>query len=300
MSSRVLGIAVALASGLGWSQEAEPPPWLEYSVDLALGFVSVDSFSGVTGDEGLPTFQPSRAWTTSLVLGAEHATSTVTFGARIPVVVGGLTSPERSRVGIALGNLELEASHRVELAPSVHLDEVLEFALPTATGEEAPLPGEPLGEVDPHAILRGELLRAAELSRGSLDSTLFEPGRVGFIPKLSLEGRVGHWRLRAGVKVELLFDVKGRAREHVIGEFVGSLRASYEFPHLLEPFLGGWTNVTFTEHVERDVDVVMLEPGVRLLMLGPVRPSISLVVPVFGRLVGEQAFAVRVGLTGEL
>jgi hypothetical protein len=298
-------VVVALVSLPTWSEqaEAEARPWLDYSADLALGFVTLDSFTGSTdGSEPQPTFERTRAWTTSLVLGAEHEASVVTFGARIPLLLGGLTSLEsdRRQVGVALGNLELEVTHRAELAPALSLDETLELALPTATGEEAPLPGEPLGVVDPHAIMRGELLRAAEFSRGSLDSTLFEPGRVGFIPKLSLDWRVGHLHLRAGVKVELLFDVRGRAREHVIGEFVGSLRASYELPHLIEPFVGGWTNITFTEHLERDVDVVMLEPGLKVLLFGRLRPSVSVVLPVFGRLVTEQAIAVRVGLTGEL
>jgi hypothetical protein len=305
----------ATHEGVEHHEEAEP--LLEYSVDFAVGFTDLETFSGTNevialepagaparAPKQVPTFEKSRVWTTSLLLGVEHATPHATFGLRLPILMGGITALEGEKtsrtVAPLLGNLELEASHHTELAEGLSLEWTMEVALPTAMGEEAPLPGEAIeGEADAAAIARGEVLRAAEFARGSLDSTLFEPGRAGFIPKLSLDYRVGGFHLRPTVKFEMLFDTRGRAAEHLIGELVAGVRVSYEFAHVFEPYVHAWTNITVTEHAERNVDVLLFEPGVKF-RFGKLRPQVGVVLPAFGRLVDDKTLGVRVALTGEL
>jgi hypothetical protein len=269
--------------------EAEEPV-LEYSVDLAFGMATIDTVSnGVTGS--------SRAWSTSLLLGAEHPTPHATFGVRLPIVTGGLTALDgdlASRfAGVALGNLELEATHHTELMHGLDFEFTIELALPTSTGIEAPK--ESAGPVDEAAVARGDILRAAEQIRGSQDSALFEPGRVGFVPKVGLNWHTGNWHVRAVAKLEVLADVRGTAEEPLITEFVATARVGYDIAHLVEPFLHVWTNLSFVG-VSRDM--VVLEPGVRLTNLGHLHPSLSAIVPVYGPLIGEQAFGVRAMLTG--
>lgn len=288
------------------AEHEEAEPVLEYTVDFAVGLVELETVSGTTGEgaELTPTFEPSRIWTTTLLLGAEHPTPHATFGIRLPIVLGGITALETEKssrvVGPLLGNIELEMLHATTLTEDLRFELAFELSLPTAFGEEPPLPGEgleaPLNDV---AVARGSVLRAAEFSRGSLDSALFEPGRVGFIPKLSLDFRAGAFHLRPTVKFELLMDTRGRAKEHLIGELVAGVRASYEIAHFVEPSLHAWTNITLTEHAERNVDVVLLEPAVRF-RVGQLRPGLGVVVPLFGRLVDDHALAVRLSVTGEL
>lgn len=285
--------------------EHEAEPFLEYALDLAVGVATFDSLVADVPADAPPesAYQRSSFFTTSLLIGAEHRTGHFTFGARIPVLLGVATVLDTQSngglVGPLLGNLELEISHHDAFDEHWSLDSTLEFALPTAMGEEPPLPGESLEGFDHLAVRRGELLRAAEFSRGSLDSTLFEPGRIGFIPKLGLEYQSGNLRLRPQLKLETLVSTKGLVPEPLILELIVGLRASYTFAHIVEPNVHIWTNLTLTNHIDRDVDVVLVEPGVRF-HVGSFRPSISVVVPVFGRLVADTAYSVRVGLSGEL
>jgi hypothetical protein len=269
--------------------EAEEP-LLEYSADLAFGMVTIETSSnGVSGS--------SRAWSTSLLLGAEHPTPHATFGVRLPVVTGGLTALEGDLgarfAGVALGNLELEATHHTDLGQGLDFEFTFELALPTSTGIEAPR--EPGVTVDEAAVLRGDALRAAELVRGSQDSALFEPGRVGVVPKVGLNWQHGAWRVRAVAKLEVLADVRGTSEEAIITEFVGTARVGYDLAHLVEPFAHLWTNLSFAG-VSRDM--LLIEPGVRLTGLGRVRPSLSVIVPLFGPPLIEHAFSVRAALTG--
>jgi hypothetical protein len=284
------------------AEEKEAEPILEYTVDLALGAATFDALSPAA-TENSQTFERRSFFVASLLLGAEHSFGALTLGVRIPVLMGTmLASDTAASSGVTaplLGNLEVEANYRWALSEHWSLDATLEVAAPTAMGEELPVEGEALVELNHPAILRGELLRAAEFSRGSLDTTLFEPAHVGLIPKLAVEFHAGNFRLRPQVKVETLISTKANAAEPVILELVAGVRASYTFAHVVEPTLYVWTNLTLTDHVERDVNVVLVEPGVRFFA-GRVRPSLSVVVPVYGRLLTDAAFSVRVGLVGEI
>ena len=284
------------------AEEKEAEPILEYTVDLAFGAATFDA---LTPDSTplAPAFERRSFFISSLILGVEHAFGSLTLGVRIPVLMGTmLASDTAASSGVTaplLGNLEVEANYRWALSEHWSLDATLEVAAPTAMGEEQPAEGEVLESLDHAAILRGELLRAAEFSRGSLDSTLFEPAHVGLIPKLAVEYHAGNFMLRPQVKVETLISTKANAAEPVILELVAGIRAGYTFAHIVEPNLYVWTNLTLTNHAEREVNVVLVEPGVRFFV-GKVRPQLSAVVPVYGRLLTDSAFSVRVGVVGEI
>ncbi len=271
-------------------EASEHEELLEYGVDLAFGLATIETTSnGVTG--------ASRAWSTSLLLSAEHPTPHATFGVRLPIVMGGLTAIEGDGAtrfaGVALGNLELEAAHHTALGHGLDFEFSFELALPTSTGIEAPK--EQGATVDEAAVMRGDILRAAEQVRGSQDSALFEPGRVGVVPKVALTWRHGGWHLGAVAKLEVLADVRGTSEEAIITEFVGTARAAYDIAHVVEPFVHLWTNLSFAG-VSRDMLIV--EPGVRLTALGRLHPSLSAIVPLYGPLVSEHAFGVRAMLSG--
>jgi hypothetical protein len=172
-------------------------------------------------------------------------------------------------------------------------------ALPTGGGEEPPLEVPDEGQI-PKVVLadrhytRFAVARGAEFVRGSLESALFESERFGVVPKVSLPLTFGKLRIRPSVKVESLFDVAGNAEEPVIGEFVAGARVSYRVTPVIEPELHAWTNLTFTDHVEREVNVLVGEATLRL-HFGALQAFAGAIVPFVGRLTTDHTFGGRAG-----
>jgi hypothetical protein len=174
-------------------------------------------------------------------------------------------------------------------------------ALPTGGGTEQPLATEVAADKEKHfayrSIDRAALAKVAQWSRGSYDSALFEPGRLGFVPQVGARFTVGKATILPALKVENLIDVTGDASQRYVGELVAGVRGAYRVIDVVEPGLGLWTNITYTKTEEHNVDVGVVSPFVRF-PLGHVTPEVGAIVPVFGQLADNKAFGIRAAING--
>src|SRR5262249_19616045 len=149
---------------------------------------------------------PSRITTESFILGAEYEVApNIGVGARLPFTFGNFT-PEglNSRGTTALGALEVEGAYTYRLNPQMKLIGALGVSLPTAQGDEVPgeegidhLQGQ---RIDQSAFDRFAVNKAASSSRGFEDSALFEPKRLGFIPKVIFDYNANKLMIQPYVK----------------------------------------------------------------------------------------------------
>jgi hypothetical protein len=203
-------------------------------------------------------------------------------------------SPSRSTSSI--GNLELEAEYPLRLAESLLFGVALGVALPTGQGAEIPdLNGANASSVDEDAYDRFSLARAAALARGSEDNALFEPRRLGIIPKIGASYRTGSLKIEPYVKVENLIATSSTLPNKYVGELVPALRVGYGLDRF-ELVLRGWANVGFAGADEDKTTSGAIEPDVAVAA-GPLRAWAGLMVPVAGPAADAGFLAVRLGAT---
>ncbi|HEY8073814.1 MAG TPA: hypothetical protein VIF62_06890 [Labilithrix sp.] len=304
------------AAGPEHAEGAEPeekePDW-EASLDFVGGLTTMDVLN-----EGRPTrielppqniFDSTRVTTLSFVPALErHFGPKLTVGLRIPIIDGEL----RSRTGAAdprtvlmAGNLELEGSYKFLARKNLDVFGVLEIALPTAGGAEPPTPDQvaetPTKSFDYQKIDRWATARGASFARGAFDSALFEPGRIGIIPKVTatLKAVGGKLEVKPTVKVENLIDVTGDAAQGYLGEFVGGVRVGYLVVPHVQPALSGWVSATFTSTDEKDTTFVVVEPAVKF-PFERVAPEVGVIVPMpVGHLWDDKTWGLRLAIAGE-
>lgn len=282
---------------------------IRITVDFVTGGANLDTVAQGPLISGTRSFtsvvDSSRVTATSFVLGTEYALSKpFALGVRLPIIMGELESRTGSVTNaqsdlFMAGNLEFQGRYSRPIAPQLMLEAGLALALPTAGGEEPPITSD--AARDPRLTYnyastdRFYLARAAELTRGSQESALFEPGRLGLVPNIGLRGRVKKLRWSAVVKVQNLIATTKNPESRYIGEVVAALRGSYELVRHVEPGLAVWTNITYTLHAEREQTGILLEPNVRF-PFNHIVPYAGVVIPVAGRFVDQNVFAVRVGV----
>jgi hypothetical protein len=199
----------------------------------------------------------------------------------------------------SFGNLELEGEYAVPLGPHLKLLAALGVALPTAQGTEVPegLANQPASAASQTAYDRWSLSRAASFARGYEDNALFEPSRLGLVPKLALEYRVGGLSIEPYVKVENLIGTSTTLEANYVGEFVGALRVGYHVHKHVELAVKGWVNVGFAGTADDKVNAGAVEPQV-VLPFAHVRPYAGVILPVAGPPNENAYYGVRLGLGG--
>ncbi|MET0385121.1 MAG: hypothetical protein ABW321_04140 [Polyangiales bacterium] len=192
---------------------------LSFGLDLVLGFgktpvmTTLPSATPGYGQQAR-VLETAHVMTQSLVLVGSYETSErMGFGVRWPLTFG-TASPSAftPRSVFAMGNVELEGDYVLPLASHARITFVLGVALPTAQGREVPSHEELRHEqvTDPaHELDRGSIQRAADSLRGFEDEALFELHRVGIVPKVALDYRLGKFLLRPYAKLENLFSTEG-------------------------------------------------------------------------------------------
>jgi hypothetical protein len=224
----------------------------------------------------------------------------VGVGLRLPFTFAGF-SPDGSqgRQTTAFGNLELEGEYSGHVAQGLHLYGALGVALPTAQGEEIPpdLNNVSAQLVNQSAYDRYSLERAAAAARGYEDNALFEPKRLGLVPKVGLVYRTHGLSVEPYVKVENLVGTSSSLANEYVGELVGAVRVGYWVQKEFEVALKGWTNVGFAGGDEDKKTSVALEPQL-VLRFGPVRPYAGVIIPVAGPPSDEAFVGVRLGVAG--
>jgi hypothetical protein len=216
---------------------------------------------------------------------------------RVPLTFATFSPPgSQSRSATAFGNIELAGEYEAEPARGLELIVALGVALPTAQGTAVPddLAQAPASQVDSNAYDRWSLSRAASFARGYEENALFEPKRLGIIPKVALRYTLGGFVLEPFVKVENLIGTSTTLAAGYVGELVGGATVGYRIIKPLELGLRGWVNVGFAGADEDKVTAVAIEPRV-LAYLGPVSPYAGVIIPVAGPPSDASFFGVRLG-----
>jgi hypothetical protein len=234
-----------------------------------------------------------------IVKGSAEVAEHVEVGFRLPFTFASF-SPEgsASRSATSLGNLELEGEYSVPLGRDLKLLAALGVALPTAQGQEVPegLANLPASLANESAYDRWSLSRAAAFARGYEDNALFEPQRLGLVPKLGLNYSAHGLSIEPYVKVENLIGTSTLLDTSYVGELVGALRVGYQVHRRIEVALRGWVNVGFAGTADDKVTAAALEPQV-LFRFGPVRPYAGVIIPLAGPPHDNGFFGVRLGLS---
>jgi len=259
-------------------------------LDLVLGWGKVPFAvlsTPATGPVPNPTYTyadkvPSNVQ--SFILGGsmeimEH----VEVGARLPFSFAGF-SPDGTpgRSATSFGNLELEGAYGGRVAEGLRLTGSLGLALPTAQGTEVPPDLNVAATyVDQSAYDRWSLNRAAAAARGYEDNALFEPNRLGIIPKVGLLYRTHGLSLEPYLKIENLISTSSSLTNSYVGELVGGLRVGYWVHKEFEVALRGWVNVGYAGADDDKKTTVAIEPQA-VLRFGPVRPYLGVIIPFTG------------------
>lgn len=279
------------------------------SVDYSFGGATLDVLSDneLRPRELRPTntFDSSRVTSHAIVLGVSYDWSKrLAIGLRAPLMQGTITprSGDRSdRTSLVFGNVGLGANYKLSPAENLDLLVGAELTLPTGGGTEsstrADVAASPRAARKYAAIDRFSVARSADYARGSMDSGLFESGRVGLSPAATAIWRRGALTVRPRVMIEPLVDVTGDAPEGMIVDAVARAEAGYLVHPMIEPELAAWANWQITKHEFRDASAVVVEPAVRG-HFGWFQPRAAVDFPVVGGLSDARAIALRLGATG--
>jgi len=285
--------------------EVEHEDRFQLSLDMVLGWGNVpfaEQSLPTTGEQALtytrqdqtPSDVQSFIFKASAEL-SEHAE----VGFRLPFTFASF-SPDgsASRSTTSPGNIELEGEYSVHLGPRLKLLGGLGVALPTAQGQEIPvgLANVPVSPADATSYDRWSLSRAAAFARGYEDNALFDPHRLGLVPRIALTYGAGGLTLEPYVKVENLIGTSTLLATSYVGELVGGLRVGYRVHRHVEVALRGWVNVGFSGTADDKVTAAALEPQLAF-PFGSVRPYAGVIIPLAGPPKDNDFVGVRVGLT---
>jgi hypothetical protein len=233
----------------------------------------------------------------------------VEIGARLPLSFATFNPQGASPEGAAarstnsFGNIELEAEYasRVALAgaSTLKLVGILGVALPTALGDEIPsdLVARDASAVDVNAYDRFSLSRAASMARGDEDSALFEPKRLGLVPKVAVSYQGPHLSIEPSLKVENLLSTSSSLAAPYIGEIVPALRVGYRATRVVELVVRAWANVRFAAESGDRGTTAAVEPRIAL-RFGTVMPYAGAIIPVSGLAYSNSFLGIRLGVAG--
>ncbi len=280
------------------------------SLDLVLGWgnapFAVQNLP-TTGTQAI-TYTLGRATPAAvqsfLLAGSVEVARHVALGLRVPLSFATF-SPDGSaaRSAGSVGNVEIEAEwgtrYALASASTLSVACTLGVALPSAQGDEIPsdLVARDASAVDVNSYDPFSLSRAAAMSRGDEENALFEPRRLGIVPKIALFYRGPRLSIEPSVKVENLVATSSSLDAPFIGEIVPGLRLGYRLRTVAELTLRGWANVRFAAPRADRATSAAVEPGVAL-RFGTIQPYAGVIVPVSGLPFDDSFLGVRLGVRG--
>lgn len=294
------------AEGAEGGEGAEHEPRFLLGLDLVLGWGNVPFAVQNLPVNGNPNITYTGSDKTasnvqSFILDASAEVGHhVGIGLRVPFTFAGfMPNGSAARATTDFGNIELEGEYTPHLGRGLRLVAALGVALPTAQGDEIPagLANAPSSAVDQTAYDRWSLARAAAFARGYEDNALFEPHRLGIIPKLGLAYEARGLSLEPYVKVENLVGTQTTLAQSYVGELVAGLRVGYWVQRQFQVALKGWVNVGYAGADEDKKTAAALEPQL-VLRFGPVRPYAGVIIPLTGLPQDNSFLGVRVGVAG--
>jgi hypothetical protein len=283
-------------------REEREPPWETIADAVVGGTNTTAAAESKPGASSANVLDRTRVTSYTLLTGLErHVGERGVVGARIPFVYGTL----RSRTGAAdarsvstLGNAELEGAYTLVEGGSVRVVVALEVALPVMGAGETPTAEEVAADPERQAsyakLDRIVALQAGSAARGSYESALFEPGNLGFVPKVSATFNLSGFTISPMLKVENMVALNGGSEEIYINELVAGVRAGYRMHPNIEPGVHVWAR-ELHEHGRKDDandGIAVVEPYARFLF-GWLKPTASVIVPFAGNLAHERTFGAR-------
>jgi hypothetical protein len=276
------------------------------ALDVALGWGHVPFAAQNLPGPGQPyvTYTRNDSVTSnvqSLILeGSMDVVEHVGVAARLPLTFAGF-SPDGSagRSTTAIGNFELEGEYGTRVAPRLRLVASLGVALPTAQGTELPATLTQAQNVDAPSYDRYSLSLAAMAARGFEENELFEPNRLGVVPKIALVYRSRGLSVQPSVAIGNLIGTSTTLEAPYVGEVVGVLRVGYWVQDRFELALKGVVNGVFAGTGEDKQAAVAIEPSV-VMRFGPVRPYAGVIVPLVEPSIESGFVAVHFGVAAAL
>ena len=299
------GSPAAAAAETG-ETHAEHEDHFMLGLDLVLGWGKVPFAAQNLPTTGSQAITYSRSDQTPsdvqsfILTGAAEVAERLGVEVRLPFTFATFSpSGSESRATTSFGNLELAGEYALPIAPGLRLVGALGVALPTAQGTEIPvgLSQQSAGNADVTGYDRWSLNRAAAFARGFEDDALFEPHRLGIIPKIALSYHRQALSIEPYVKVENLIGTSSTLDASYVGELVAGLRVGYWLHRELEVGLKGWVNVGYAGTSDDRTTAVALEPQV-VFRLGPLRPYAGVIIPLAGPPSDNSFVGVQVGLSG--
>jgi hypothetical protein len=297
-------VRVEAPSGEHAGAEGEHEDRFQVGLDMVLGWGKVPfavQNLPTTGNQALTYTRSDKTPSdvqSFILSGSAEVAPHLEVGFRLPFTFAGF-APEgsASRSATSLGNIELEGEYTVPLGPRLKLLGALGVALPTAQGQEVPegLANLPAALANEAAYDRWSLSRAAAFARGYEDNALFEPQRLGLVPKLALAYESRGLAIEPYVKVENLIGTSTLLEKSYVGELVGGLRVGYRVHRHVEVALRGWVNVGFAGTADDKVTAAALEPQVAF-PFGSVRPYAGVIIPLTGPPQDNGFVGVRLGV----
>ncbi len=281
--------------------EQEKETKLGLGLDMVIGFgktpMVTQTLPGTLATVPDTSLDSALITTESILMsGSYEITKNIGVGLRLPFTFGTFTAPGRqSRGTSAVGSLELEGEYVHHLNAEMKLIYALGVALPTAQGDEVPSREELEKErgkiIDQNSYDRFAVNRAAASSRGFEENALFEPKRLGFIPKVGFDYKVSHVIIQPYLKLENLVSTVSGAEHSYLGELILGTFLGYELHQYVDAGVRVWGNVPLTT----GEGVGVLEPQVRG-HIGNITPILGGVFPFAGPLTNPQFAGLRLAL----
>ncbi len=291
------------AQGKAEKTEKEEEKGVAYA-DFVLGFgkVPLAIQNPPTTHEPLPRSHlgAGQITTESIVFGAMYEFfPKVGIGARMPISFAELNpNGDQGRSTSSVGNLEIVAEHTIFAQSYLSFFVEGGVSLPTASGK--PLPEDvdtrQPAFVDRSTYDHGAVNRASSLARGGAETALYATDYLGLNPQGGLVWHRDKLKIAAMAKVENLFSTSGANSQKYVGELVPRAKIAYRATEALEPTLQAYAPIVFAgaEPGEDKVGVVV-EPQLAAYV-GPLRPTLGVIVPVVGPASDPQAIGVRLAL----
>ena len=289
------------AKAEGEEGEAETSATVNFDLVLGWGNVPFVVQNAPTAGTGTPTYSAvdkAPANVQSAIFGGEvEVNEHFAAGVRVPVTSAQFTSGSQSRSTLGVGNVEVEGEYGGFLAKGLRLSGAIGIALPTADGDEIPptLTNASANSVNEAAFDRYSMAKAAAMARGYEDNALFEPQRLGIIPKVALVYRTHGLSIEPYLKMENLGATTSALDQGYVGELVGALRVGYWVHKEIEVAVKAWFNAGFAGSPDDKVTSAAIYPEL-VLRFGPVRPYVGLIAPLAGPPKDNGFLALRVGL----
>jgi hypothetical protein len=269
-------------------------------IDFVLGFgahpLLAPAMEGAAEDaeseevpEGWRHVRDVKTMSESIVIdGSYEVAEHVGVGVRIPLTFGSVPASAGDTTStFALGNIELEGETELELSETTALVLSLGVAVPTAQGSEEPeLEDGELSSDYQHFIVN----HLAAASRGYEDNALFEPERLGIIPKVAFQLRENSLLFQPFIKLENLIATNSELERGYIAELIYGMFFGYAINPHFDVGARVWGSAAFLDNVEQ---VAIVEPQVRV-HFAPVDVLVGGIIPFAGELTKPQFGGVRI------